>query len=115
VLSRVWGYIATRRTLIAHLQRRGVQCIPWVLNTDHDFKRVLDTGVDGVMTDFPEKLAQYYQRYHPERAARLGKVWATIGDGDATAKRDTPTPANHSESKHQSIVASRTATKQNSD
>ena len=34
----------------------------WVLNSDEQFDRAMYVGVDGIMTDYPVKLAEYMRR-----------------------------------------------------
>eukprot|EP01062_Namystynia_karyoxenos_P014688 TRINITY_DN15300_c0_g1_i1.p1 TRINITY_DN15300_c0_g1~~TRINITY_DN15300_c0_g1_i1.p1 ORF type:complete len:366 (+),score=140.22 TRINITY_DN15300_c0_g1_i1:88-1098(+) len=60
---RLLGWVAkqairglTARKLVHHLQRRGVQCIAWVLNDAESVAECARLGLHGVMTDRPEGL-----------------------------------------------------------
>jgi glycerophosphoryl diester phosphodiesterase len=39
-------------------RRAGLAVRVWTVNAQDDFKRLLDAGVDGVFTDFPERFLQ---------------------------------------------------------
>ena len=39
--------------VLSHLRKRGVPSIPWVVNTKHDMKYLVDSGAIGVVTDDP--------------------------------------------------------------
>jgi glycerophosphoryl diester phosphodiesterase len=40
----------------------GVHVLPWTVNHEADWKRLLDWGVDGITTDFPDRLAEMLQK-----------------------------------------------------
>lgn len=44
--------------LIRQLHEAGVGVLPWTVNDPADLMKLLDWGVDGVTTDFPERFAQ---------------------------------------------------------
>jgi glycerophosphoryl diester phosphodiesterase len=52
--------------LVAHAHAHDIRIHVWTLNTETEMNRVLDRGVDGVVTDFPERAA----RLAASRAAR---------------------------------------------
>jgi glycerophosphoryl diester phosphodiesterase len=33
--------------------------LPWTVNDPDDWKRLLDWGVDGITTDYPDRLAEW--------------------------------------------------------
>jgi glycerophosphoryl diester phosphodiesterase len=39
----------------------GVRVVPWVVNDEADWLRLLDWGVDGITTDYPDRLAELLQ------------------------------------------------------
>ena len=43
--------------LIEHAHRHGVQVHVWTIDEQAEMRRLLDLGVDGIVTDFPELLA----------------------------------------------------------
>lgn len=46
--------------LFTHLKMRGIKTIIWVVNTEDELKMCLSyEGVEGVMTDVPEKFIEY--------------------------------------------------------
>ena len=34
----------------------GIQIFPWTVNQPDDISRMIDLGVDGIITDFPERI-----------------------------------------------------------
>ena len=38
------------------LQSQGIQVIPWTVNSQQDLYRVMEMGVDGIITDYPDRL-----------------------------------------------------------
>jgi glycerophosphoryl diester phosphodiesterase len=43
-------------TLVKQCQAAGVRVIPWTVNDPCDWQRLLDWGVDGITTDYPDRL-----------------------------------------------------------
>ena len=41
---------------VAYLQRKGVRVIPWTVNEGPDMQAMLRFGVDGMITDYPDRL-----------------------------------------------------------
>ncbi|NNF03438.1 MAG: glycerophosphodiester phosphodiesterase [Rhodothermales bacterium] len=41
-------------TLVADLRQKGLLVIPWTVNTTGDMQRLIDLGVDGIITDYPD-------------------------------------------------------------
>ncbi|XP_014650042.1 PREDICTED: glycerophosphodiester phosphodiesterase domain-containing protein 3 isoform X2 [Ceratotherium simum simum] len=48
-----------RKSLIQHLERRGVQVIFWCLNEEADFEVAFRLGATGIITDYPTALRRY--------------------------------------------------------
>src|SRR5947208_187845 len=40
----------------------GVRVLPWTVNDEADWLRLLDWGVDGITTDYPDRLAEVLRR-----------------------------------------------------
>jgi glycerophosphoryl diester phosphodiesterase len=45
------------RSLLKHCQAEGIRVIPWTVNDPGDWLRLLAWGVDGITTDYPDRLA----------------------------------------------------------
>ena len=45
------------RELISDVHDEELQVLAWTVNEEADMKRLIDLGVDGLITDYPEKLA----------------------------------------------------------
>ncbi|XP_049643784.1 lysophospholipase D GDPD3 [Suncus etruscus] len=56
VLSR---WVIMRKSLIRHLEQRGIQVVFWCLNQESDFETAYQLGATGVMTDYPTALRHY--------------------------------------------------------
>jgi glycerophosphoryl diester phosphodiesterase len=48
--------------LVRQVQAAGVRVLPWTVNHPDHWQRLLDWGVDGITTDFPEELAAFLRR-----------------------------------------------------
>jgi glycerophosphoryl diester phosphodiesterase len=44
-----------RRREVEELQQRGVRVIPWTVNKSETIEKLMDWGVDGVITDYPDR------------------------------------------------------------
>ena len=42
--------------LIKGYQQKGIKVIPWTVNEPVDMQRMIDWGVDGIITDYPDRL-----------------------------------------------------------
>lgn len=49
------NYNLIGRDGVEKLHRLGVKVIPWTVNTTGDMRRMLDMGVDGLITDYPDR------------------------------------------------------------
>lgn len=50
------GFHVLTPRFIAAAHRRGVAVYPWTINTTDDLRRVLALGVDGINTDYPDRM-----------------------------------------------------------
>lgn len=44
---------------VEHLHKAGLRVVPWTANDEVEWKRLIDLGVDGIITDDPEALIRY--------------------------------------------------------
>jgi len=44
---------------VRQLQAEGIRVVPWTVNEPADWLRLLDWGVDGITTDYPDQLAAF--------------------------------------------------------
>ena len=44
---------------VRQVHEEGVRVIPWTVNEVQDWQRLIDWGVDGITTDYPDRLAEY--------------------------------------------------------
>ncbi len=42
--------------LVAEAHRAGLKVLPWTVNNPADMRRLIDMGVDGIITDYPNRL-----------------------------------------------------------
>jgi glycerophosphoryl diester phosphodiesterase len=52
---------AVTQALVQEAQALGLQVIPWTINEPADMDRLLDWGVDGLITDYPDRLRRVLQ------------------------------------------------------
>lgn len=48
--------------MIAFAQGRSMKVIPWTVNKKEDMERMIEVGVDGIITDFPDVLVKLVKR-----------------------------------------------------
>ncbi|RYY99853.1 MAG: glycerophosphodiester phosphodiesterase [Comamonadaceae bacterium] len=53
---------AVTEALVKEAQALGLQVIPWTVNAPADMDRLLGWGVDGIITDYPDRLREAMQR-----------------------------------------------------
>jgi glycerophosphoryl diester phosphodiesterase len=44
---------------VSRLHAAGIKVLPWTVNEPADWQRLIDWGVDGITTDFPDRLAAF--------------------------------------------------------
>jgi glycerophosphoryl diester phosphodiesterase len=44
---------------VRQLHAAGIKVLPWTVNRPEDWRRLLDWGVDGITTDYPDRLAAF--------------------------------------------------------
>lgn len=50
--------ILTKR-LVKNMHRHGLKTLPYTVNDYHNFERMIEIGVDGVITDYPQSLSEW--------------------------------------------------------
>lgn len=58
--------------MITEAHELGLPVIPWTVNTTADMERLMDLGVDGIITDYPTRLRTVME----ERGLKLPKAYA---------------------------------------
>ncbi|MCP9000373.1 glycerophosphodiester phosphodiesterase [Pseudarthrobacter sp. RMG13] len=61
--------------MITEAHDLGLPVIPWTVNTTADMERLMDLGVDGIITDYPTRLRTLME----ERGLKLPKSYAAKG------------------------------------
>lgn len=61
--------------MIAEAHELGLPVIPWTVNTAADMTRLMDLGVDGIITDYPTRLRTVME----ERGLKLPKAYSLEG------------------------------------
>jgi glycerophosphoryl diester phosphodiesterase len=57
-------YELVTEALMKEARKEGMQVIPWTVNDSSDMKKLMDLGVDGIITDYPDicvKIATNYE------------------------------------------------------
>jgi glycerophosphoryl diester phosphodiesterase len=54
-------YVLVGKGLVDRCHEAGVKIIPWTVNTTKDMKYLIDLGVDGLITDYPNQYARVTQ------------------------------------------------------
>ena len=56
VWSPFWRNVTAER--LAEAKSLGLRVIPWTVNEPADMARLVDAGVDGLITDYPDRLRE---------------------------------------------------------
>ncbi|HEX8626810.1 MAG TPA: glycerophosphodiester phosphodiesterase family protein, partial [Catenuloplanes sp.] len=58
------------RSMVRHAHRYGIKVVPWTVNDPATMRKLIDDGVDGLITDYPDRLRQVLaqRRIGPPRA-----------------------------------------------
>ncbi len=48
------NYLLTDKALVEKVHRNGMRIIPWTVNTVEEMKQIIESGVDGLITDYPD-------------------------------------------------------------
>ncbi len=62
--------------MVQHAHRNGIKVVPWTIDDPATMRKLIDDGVDGIITDYPDRLRQVMQ----ERGLRLPKAYASPFD-----------------------------------
>lgn len=63
IVLSVLDPMITNEKIITHLKKRGVLTYFFVLNNEHEWRRALQCGASGIMTDFPTELKLYLDEH----------------------------------------------------
>jgi glycerophosphoryl diester phosphodiesterase len=84
------GYVPyTTRQLVTEAHRAGIKVIPWTVNDPATMGALIDAGVDGLITDYPDRLRAVLA----ERGYRLPKGVAPPRTRDCVAQAAALPPA----------------------
>ena len=56
VISPDFGLLSPE--LIESYHQMGIKVIPWTVNETADMQRMIDWGVDGIISDYPDRLLE---------------------------------------------------------
>jgi glycerophosphoryl diester phosphodiesterase len=56
------------RELISEVHEEGLKVFAWTVNEENEIERLLDLGVDGIITDYPERVAGVLSRNSRKKA-----------------------------------------------
>lgn len=64
------------KEMVDHAHRRGIEVIPWTIDDVATMRKLMDDGVDGIITDYPDRLRDLMA----ERGLRLPRGYASPFD-----------------------------------
>lgn len=74
------GYVPyVTREMVRHAHRNGIDVVPWTINDVATMSKLIDDGVDGIITDYPDRLRGLLD----ERGFRLPEPYASPFDVQA--------------------------------
>lgn len=63
------GLTVITPSFVSNLQKHGVIVHPWTINSETEMARMLEMGVDGIITDYPDKLLEIREKNAEKRDA----------------------------------------------
>jgi glycerophosphoryl diester phosphodiesterase len=54
-------HLLVNRSLVRFCRQKGMQLIPWTVNDVPTMRRLIRLGVDGIITDYPDRIEQVYK------------------------------------------------------
>lgn len=51
--------------LVKYCHKNGLKIIPWTVNEEQDITKIINMGVDGIITDYPDKVIEIYEGIRP--------------------------------------------------
>ena len=62
--GKVWNsdYQSLNAESINEAHRLGLEVYAWTVNIENDFQALSDSGIDGIITDYPDRLIRFLQR-----------------------------------------------------
>ncbi|MGM0738229.1 MAG: glycerophosphodiester phosphodiesterase family protein, partial [Bacteroidota bacterium] len=60
IYSPNYGILTPEHVNRAH--ELGMRVIPWTVNNKDDMQRMMELGVDGLITDYPNRFNELYRR-----------------------------------------------------
>jgi glycerophosphoryl diester phosphodiesterase len=63
--------------LVRQAHAAGVRVLPWTVNDPEDWKRLIDWGVDGLTTDYPDRMAEWLYA----QGIAIGIAWEGASEG----------------------------------
>ncbi len=67
------------RRLAHQAHRAGLVVVTWTVNGPREMRKMLDLGVDGIMTDWPERMIEVLREREPERRLLVPRVLTPVG------------------------------------
>jgi glycerophosphoryl diester phosphodiesterase len=64
------------RDMVAQAHRMGLKVIPWTVDDEPTMAKLIDDGVDGIITDYPDRLRALMR----ERGLRLPRAYTPRPD-----------------------------------
>lgn len=55
-------YKLVNKELVAYCKQQKMKLIPWTVNEVDDMKNLINLGVDGIITDYPDRLVKLYSK-----------------------------------------------------
>ncbi|MFC1815715.1 glycerophosphodiester phosphodiesterase family protein [Thermodesulfobacteriota bacterium] len=56
-------YIYVNEIFVHHCHQKFIKVLPWVVNETETIKRLLNYGVDGIISDYPDRLSRVYSKW----------------------------------------------------
>ena len=59
-----YGISLISKSFVDNAHKRNIAVHYWTINDEETMRRLIEIGADGIMTDYPHKLARVYSEYN---------------------------------------------------
>jgi glycerophosphoryl diester phosphodiesterase len=61
-------FVNLRRDDVTRMHERGIRVIPWTVNKPENIRRAIEWGVDGIISDYPDRVLSVLAGTEPEKS-----------------------------------------------
>jgi len=64
-------YLYVNAAFVRCCHEKSIKVLPWVVNEAQTMERLLNCGVDGIISDYPDRLSRVYAKWSEQEAGNV--------------------------------------------